>query len=529
MHDLVISQARLVDGTGRPWRRASVAIDGSRVVDIGHDVGTARRTIDAADRVLAPGFIDMHAHSDLAVLAKPGHEMKVAQGVTTEVVAQDGLTCAPVREEAKPRVAQLVGGLLGTLAEWRWNSVREYLDVIDGTTTVNVAMLAGHATIRCDLLRGEDRPASEAELSQLEAVVEQAMRDGAFGLSTGLEYEPTTTADTAEIIRLAAAAARYGGFYVTHLRDYDERFLEAHAEAETICREAQSALHYSHYHCYGRKNFGLAPGMCRRAERARKRGLDVSFDIYPYTAGTTYAHWFISRDPQVRTIPYLRKALPDPRLRNEILVGLEREGMPVDIGWEDCFPGAHGETIDAQGFSLAAIAERDGTSPAEALLRLAERSDFQATLNGVMNDAEDVDGTIHHPLATVGSDAILHGAGLHPRGWGSFAKVIRLYVVERATMTIEQAVALMSGRPAARLGLADRGIVAPGAIADIVLFDPESVRDHADYSNPTRLATGVDLVMVAGRAVWEEGRLTGDTPGRGLRSAASRAAAPLTE
>ena len=463
----------------------------------------------------------MHAHSDLSVLRAPLQEMKISQGVCTELVAQDGLGCAPVREPSKQRVAELVAGLVGEAGAWDWNSVAEYLGRIDRSTGVNIATLAPHATIRSDHLGGEDRPATEGELEAMGATVDQAMRDGAFGFSTGLEYEPTTAADTAEVVQLAAVAGRRGGIYVTHVRDYDLRFREALAEAVEICRLARLPLHYSHYHCYGRRNFGLGPAICADAEQVRAHGLDVSFDIYPYTAGTTYAHWFLSRDGERRTIPALRQALGDPAARADLIAALDRDGMPVDIGWEDCYPGAGGELIEAEGRSLAELASARGEHPAELLMQLAERSNFTATITGVMTDADDVDGTIHSRLATVGSDAILHGAGLHPRGWGSFAKVIRLYVEERRSMSIEQAVALMSGRPAARLGLVDRGIIRPGAIADLALFDPASVRDQATYSEPTRLADGFDLVLVGGRPVWQDGSATGETPGRGLRSGAA--------
>jgi N-acyl-D-amino-acid deacylase len=517
--DLVIRGARVVDGTGRPWQRADVGIAGERIAGIGRRLSGARRIIDAGDRVLAPGFIDMHAHSDLSVLRTPLQEMKIAQGVTTELVAQDGLGCAPVSEEAKPRVAELVAGLLGDSPAWHWSTVAEYLDAVDRSTAVNVATLAPHATIRCDVLGGDDRPATESELAAMEAVVDTAMCHGAFGFSTGLEYEPTTEASTAEVTRLTAVAARRGGFYVTHVRDYDERFVEALDEAVAICRGAGAPLHYSHYHCYGRRNHGLGPDIRRRAEQARADGVDVSFDIYPYTAGTTYAHWFLSREPQLRTLPSLRAALADRERRAALLEALERDGMPIDIGWEDCFPGAGEHLVGAGGRSLGQIGADEGRRPGEVLVELAERSEFTATLNGVMVDAEDVDGTLAHRLATIGSDAILHGTRPHPRGWGAFAKVIRLYVVERGTMTIEEAVALMSGRPAGRLGLRDRGVVRPGAIADLVLFDPEEVRDRATYQEPTLPAGGFDHVWVGGRPVWEDGRATGETPGRGLRSA----------
>lgn len=518
MFDLVVAGARVVDGTSSPWRRADVAISGERVVAVGIDPGPARQRIDAEDRVLAPGFIDMHAHSDLSVIAEPAQEMKISQGVTTELVAQDGLSVAPVREASKERVAELVAGLLGEIGDWSWNTVGEYLDRIDRSSAVNVATLAPHATIRSDHLGGEDRPATGDEVAVMRDAVAAAMADGAFGLSTGLEYEPTTTATEAEIIELAAAAGRAGGFYVTHLRNYDEHFLEALDEAARICDAARLPLHYSHFHCYGRRNFGLASEICGRAEEQRRAGVDVSFDIYPYTAGTTYAHWFLSRDPDRRTIPALREALASADGRGALIAELDRTGMPVDIGWEDCYPGAGAELIDASGLSLAEVAAKRGEHPAEWLMRLAERSDYAATLNGVMTDPDDIDLTIHSRLATIGSDAILHGAGLHPRGWGSFAKVIRLYVNERRSMTLEAAVALMSGRPAARLGLPDRGVIRPGAIADLVLFDPDSVRDPATYAEPTATAVGFDLVLVSGEPVWDGGGFTGRTPGRGLRS-----------
>jgi N-acyl-D-amino-acid deacylase len=526
--DLLFKDVRLVDGTGRPWRRADVGVASGRVIEVGRVDGRTHRLIRGDGRVLAPGFIDMHAHSDLSVICNGAQEMKIAQGVTLELVAQDGLGCAPVRDEAKERVSGLIAGLVGTAPDWSWNSVAGYLDALDRACAVNVATLAPHGTIRCDLLDGEDRPAAEAEVRAMARTVERAMLDGAFGFSTGLEYEPTTAATTDEVVVLAAAAGRLGGFYVTHVRDYDVAFLPALEEALEIGRRGDTPVHYSHYHCYGRRNFGLGAEIRRRADEARRANLDVSFDVYPYTAGSTYAHYFLSRDPRVRTIAGLRSVLADRAERARVLEALDRDGPPIDIGWNQCFVGAGADLVDASERSLQEIADARGSSPGEVLLELVERSQFTATIVGFMLDAQDVDGTVCHPLATLGSDAILLGERPHPRGWGAFAKIIRKYVVERSAMTIEAAICMMTGRPAARLALEDRGLILPGYWADLVLFEPTAVRDEATYQEPTRLATGFDVVTVNGEVVWEEGSATGLRPGRALRSRAwQRTASPV--
>lgn len=517
MLDVLIRDARIIDGTGRPWTRGSVAVAERRIVGVGQVEGRAHRTILADDRVVAPGFIDMHAHSDLSVVTNRIQEMKIAQGVTTELVAPDGLGCAPVRPEARPRVEELVAGLVGRSPDWPWVSVSDYLSFLSGRCSTNVATLAPHATIRSDLLGGEDRPASESEIKAMAAVVDHAMQDGAFGLSTGLEYEPSTAASTEEIIALASVAARHGGFYVTHVRDYDTRFFEALEEAGEIARRSGAPLHYSHFHCYGRRNHGRSKMICDYAELLRSEGIDVSFDIYPYTAASTYAHYFTSHNPQQRTVSFLRQAVADAGSRAALIERINQQGSPIDIGWEDCYVGAGDQLIRASGRSIQEVADSRGTTAGHILVELVEKSNFDATIVSFMQDSDDVQYTVCHRLATLGSDAILTGERPHPRGWGAFAKLLRDYVVKLEVMTLEDAVCMLTGRAAARLNLHDRGTIRPGAWADLTLFDPTAVRDRASYESPRETAEGFDLVLVNGSAVWEAGAATGATPGLGLR------------
>jgi N-acyl-D-amino-acid deacylase len=520
VHDLVIRGGTVVDGTGAPAYGADVAIDGGRISAIGPAVEDGRDTIEADGLVVAPGFVDMHSHSDLVLLEEPHAEAKVAQGVTLEVLGQDGLSCAPVEDRATDLVASLIAPLDGTLdREWPWRTVAEYLDLLDRRTAVNVAYLAPHGTIRATAMGMADREATPAELDHMRRLVRDAMADGAFGLSTALTYRPSQAAPTTEVSALCSVVADAGGIYVTHLRDYDGALFEATVEALEIGRMSGTPVHISHFQAPGARNMGRAPELLRVLEDARSGGLDTTFDVYPYTAGSTSLlsfcpFWFQGLEPGDALA-----VLDGPR-REQLVSELRERPAGIDLDWSAFTVAQGAEWLPDSRFpNLADAAERSGTSVGEVIVGLLEGTRLHASTVLECMDPADVRACLAHRLATVSSDGLLIGERPHPRAWGAFAETLGTFVRGEGLLTLESAIHAMSGRAASRLGLHDRGTIARGSWADVAVFDPARVAARATYSEPRRLAVGVELVLVNGVVVLRDGASTGALPGRALRGA----------
>jgi N-acyl-D-amino-acid deacylase len=527
VYDLLLSQGLVVDGTGGPAYLADVAINGGRIVAIGPNLGLARRVIKVDGRVLSPGFIDMHTHSDLAFFSDPEASPKVAQGVTLEVLGLDGLSCAPVDDASLDLVRSLIQPLDGSgPAPWSWRSVAEYLAALDRRVAVNIAYLLPHGTIRAVVVGLEEREASAHELQRMSALVDQGMRDGAFGLSTGLTYPPSHASTTTEIAALCRAVHAFGGIYVTHLRDYDVHLARATEEAITIGQQAQVPVHVSHFQAPGKRNHGRIPELIGILRAGSARGVDATFDVYPYEACSTSLVSFLplpfqtlaSRAPQ---------AMFAPESRHQLIRTLDTDGpRGIDAPW-DAFRIASGleHLPDPGTTNMVQAAARAGRTAGDLAVHLLERTSLSATVVVEAFSPDDVRACLTEPAATIGSDGILVGERPHPRGYGTFPRILHRYVREEGLLSLEQAINAMTGRAARRLGLHDRGIVAEGAWADLVVFDADKITDTATYDEPRRLAQGVDLVVVNGEAVWEENESTGALPGNSLRHAL-RAAPP---
>ena len=525
MYDLLLSHGVVVDGTGGPAYPADVAIDGGRIGAIGRDLGLARRVIDLDGRVLSPGFIDMHTHSDLALFADPGASPKVAQGVTLEVLGQDGLSCAPVDDASLDLVQSLIEPLDGCgPAPWSWRSVAEYLEALDRQIAVNIAYLLPHGTIRGVVVGLEEREASAHELERMSALVDQGMRDGAFGLSTGLTYPPSHASTTTEIASLCAAMHAFGGIYVTHLRDYDIDLATATEEAITIGQQARVPVHISHFQAPGNRNHGRVPELIEILSAGLARGVDATFDVYPYEACSTSLVSFLPQTFQVLA-SRAPQAMFATESRQELIRALDTDGPSgIDAPW-DAFRIASGleHLPDPGTTNIVQAAALAGHTVGELVVHLLERTGLNATVVVDAFSPDDVRTCLTDPVATIGSDGILVGGRPHPRGYGTFPRILRRYVREEGILSLEQAINAMTGRAARRLGLRDRGIVAEGASADLVVFDADKITDTATYDDPRRLAQGVELVLVNGEAVWEENESTGALPGRSLRHAAQAA------
>ncbi|MFF8603678.1 amidohydrolase family protein [Streptomyces sp. NPDC015232] len=536
--DLVFRDAEVVDGTGEPSYRADVAIEGGRIVSIVKEAAqagcqrpTARRSVDAEGLVLAPGFIDMHAHSDLALLRDPDHSAKAAQGVTLEVLGQDGLSYAPVDDRTLAEVRRTVAGWNGggpgdESVDFDWRTVGEYLDRLDTAhggrgIAVNAAYLVPQGTVRMHALGWEDRPATGAELDRMRRLVAEGLEQGAVGISSGLTYTPGMYAPDAELTELCRVVASYGGYYCPHHRSYGAGALEAYAEMVALARDAGCALHLAHATMNFGVNKGRAPELLALLDEALDGGADISLDSYPYTPGcTTLAavlpSWAHEDGPEA-----LLARLADDATAERIRHHLEELGSDgchgVPVEWH---------TIEVSGVTNPALAEWVGRTvrdwPTARRLLLEDR--LGTTILQHVGHEENVRAIMRHRVHTGGSDGILQGAKPHPRAYGTFPEYLGRYVREEGVLSLEECVAHLTSRPAARLRLPDRGRIREGFVADLVLFDPTTVAAGSTYTAPRTLPTGIPHVLVNGRFVIEDGRRTDELAGRAIRRSGSRAA-----
>ncbi|MFI8530475.1 amidohydrolase family protein [Streptomyces aquilus] len=523
MEELVIRDADVVDGSGDPSYRADVVVDGGRIVSIvkeAADAGcqrpTARRELDAEGLVLSPGFIDMHAHSDLALLRDPDHSAKAAQGVTLEVLGQDGLSYAPVDDRTLAEVRRAITGWngYGDDIDFDWRTVGEYLDRLDRGIAVNAAYLIPQGTVRMLAVGWEDREATPAELDRMRQLVAEGMEQGAVGMSSGLTYTPGMYAKDAELTALCRVVASYGGYYCPHHRSYGAGALEAYEEMVALTREAGCSLHLAHATMNFGVNKGRAPELIALLDKALADGADISLDTYPYTPGSTtlaalLPSWASEGGPE----EVLRRLADDDtaeRVRHHLeVVGSDGcHGVPVE--WE---------TIEISGVGDPALADHvgrrvDGWATARRLL-LADR--LAPSIIQHVGHEENVRQIMRHRVHTGGSDGILQGAKPHPRAYGTFPRYLGHYVRELGVLSLEECVAHLTGRPAARLRLPDRGLVREGYKADLVLFDPATVAAGSTFAEPRTLPTGIPHVLVDGRFVIEDGRRTDVLAGRSVR------------
>ena len=535
--DLVLRDAEVVDGTGAPSYRADVAIEDGRIVSIvkeawatGCQRPRARRELDAEGLVLAPGFIDMHAHSDLALLRDPDHSAKAAQGVTLEVLGQDGLSYAPVDDRTLAEVRRAIAGWngYGDDIDFSWRSVGEFLDRLDHGfdgrgIAVNAAYLIPQGTVRALAVGWEDRPATPAELDRMRRLVAEGLEEGAVGLSSGLTYTPGMYADGAELAGLCRVVASYGGYYCPHHRSYGAGALEAYEEMVALTREAGCPLHLTH----ATMNFGVnrdrAPELLALLDEALAAGADITLDTYPYTPGcTTLAaqlpSWAGEGGPEA-----LLKRLADDDTAERIRHHLEVTGSDgchgVPMEWEtiEISGVSNPELAEYVGRTVLETARARGETPWTTARRLLTEDRLGTTVLQHVGNEENVRTIMRHPAHTGGSDGILQGTKPHPRAYGTFPQYLGRYVRELGVLSLEECVAHLTGRAAARLRLTDRGLVREGYRADLVLFDPATVAPGATFADPRRLPTGIPYVLIDGHFVIEDGRRTDVLAGRAVR------------
>jgi N-acyl-D-amino-acid deacylase len=518
--DLIIRGGTVVDGTGAAPFPADVGVEGGRIAAVGHlGEAPAARAIDATGLMVAPGFIDIHTHADIALLARPTHEPKVMQGVTTEVFSNCGLGFAPVTGEALAIQRDYLLGLFGDDAgvTWDWQSVAEFLARYRRGIAVNAAYLIPHGAVRVAAMGMADRPATDGELDRMKRLVQSGMEEGAVGLSTGLWYAPMSSADEREAVELCRIVAGYDGFFAIHMRDYGDRLLDALAETLRISERSGCPVQISHLQVNGERNWGRAGEALATIDAARAGGLDVTLDSYPYTAGSTLVQallpaWAVAGGPSA-----ILQRLADPAARARIEAALDAD----DRDWNRVvLCGAR--TRRNQGFEGApftAIAAERGLSVPQLITTLLLEEELSACFIAHAGDERDVRAILAHPAQMIGSDGLHLRGKTHPRLYGTFPRLIARYVREQPVLSLAEAVRKMTVAPARRLGLRDRGFIAPGAAADLALFDYDRVRDTATFDDPCRFPEGIPWVIVNGEIAKEMDRpthrLAGDVLVRG--------------
>ncbi len=522
--DLLIAGGTVVDGTGAPPRPADVAVRGDRVtvVDAVPETVEAADVIDAAGQVVCPGFVDVHLHTDTAPLA-PDRDTQsglpsLRQGVTTEVCGNCGFSPFPVGDEVAGSLGDLLGAALGEGARFFPDAATYRAALEERSLGPNYAPLVGHGALRMEAVGFDDRPATADEVRSMCAALDAALAEGCFGMSTGLIYPPSMFAATEEIVELARVVARHERLYTTHMRNEGNRVEEAIAEAVAIGRGSGAAVQISHHKVAGRPNWGRSEQTLRQIDEARADGLNVALDVYPYTASSTgmlalLPRWLL--DGGVEALGRLDDRETRDIIRREARAAEAGAGSALVTAPESVVVSSASHHPELEGRALrdlAADAEQDPLDLACDLL--VEDPSVQVIVHQM--DEADVQRILAHPLAVVGSDGGLGGGKPHPRRAGTFARVLGRYVRDEEVLDLVDGIRKMSGAPAARFGLADRGVVEPGRRADLVVLDPASVADGATYEDPLAPPSGVSHVVVNGTVAIRDGADTGARAGRVL-------------
>jgi N-acyl-D-amino-acid deacylase len=529
--DLVITNGHIIDGTGSPWYSGDVGIRDGRIAAIGNLAAAPRkRTIDAGGKVVAPGFIDMLGQSELSILVEPRLPSKIFQGITTEITGEGG-SIAPLND-AIIQADRLAYQRYKIALDWR--TFRQYFARLEKQGMgINLASYVGATQVRRMVLGDNNVQPSPEQLEQMKALVRDAMKDGAVGVSTSLEYAPAPYAKTEELIALAAEGGKFGGIYSTHMRDESNSILEAIDEALRIGREARVPVEIWHIKVAGKNNWGRMPEVVAKINAARAAGADVTADTYAYTAWFNDLSAFVPAWAHDGGAAKLVERLKDPATRERIRKDLLTPSNDWDNEWQEV-PSADAVMIGVvqnpkmlpfQGKRLSEIAKQWNKDPMDALFDFLIEDPYTGVAVFGMSQP-DVTLALQQPWVAIDNDSsgtspegILGEEHPHPRAYGTFPRILRKYVREDKALTLEDAIRKMSALPSQRLRLTDRGVLKAGMWADVVVFDPATVRDLATFDNPNQLSEGMEYVLVNGVPVIDQGKMTGALPGKVLRGA----------
>ena len=524
----IIRGARVIDGTGAPWFLGDVRIRGGRIAAIGASLSADDAVlVDADGRYLAPGFIDAHCHDDLICLREPERVEKAAQGVTTLVVGNCSFSLYPTTPSSAELLRQHFSGLLGETAEEEvFDSFVAYREALHGRgTALNLVSLVGHAALRLAAMAYDRRPATAVETATMQAMLARQLADGAAGLSLGLVYPPSADGDEAELTALAETVKAHGKILAAHIRSYEAGLGASTDEFLGILRSSGAPGLLSHLQSAGRPNWGNVPRTIDKLEAARRDGIDVSFDMYPYPAGSSYVLQLLPPEAQEGGLPALLAQLRDPGGREALREAVEEgssdpnaaQSKIVLIGWGNVrISGTSNPDLKRfEGKSMEAAAAEEGITPFDLMVRCIEEDAGQTAIVMFQLDEDDLHAACTHRLHMFGSDGLPRpGTKPHPRAYGTFPRVAGRLRAE-GWFPLEDAVRRMTSAAAQRFSLGDRGLVRPGMVADLVLFE-DSIQDRATFDSPTELPVGVCDVWVAGEAIVADGRITGRRPGRVL-------------
>lgn len=530
MYGMIIRGGTLIDGTGAPAVKADLAIEGTRIAGLVKDYDAkSASTLDATGMIVCPGFVDIHSHSDFHLLGNPLAESKVHQGVTTELVGNCGGSAAPLMGNAREAAIDHARNLL---VDVDWTSMDEYLLRLNNIrTSVNVATLVGAETIRRCILGDADVQPTGDQLDQMKRLVADAMLQGAFGVSSGLIYAPGCYAKTEELVALASTAASLGGMYASHIRGEGKTLVRAVAEAIRIGRESHARVEVSHHKACGQSNWGLVRETIEMVQKARSEGIDVAFDVYPYTASRTSLDTILPPWAREGGKKGVLMRLRDARTRERIIKELETpsdswEAIAAEDGWDNIVvvdfktPG----NKRFENSSLLEIAKMVGKRPVDAALDIIAEEDLQVKAIFHEISEADVITVIGNTLSSIGSDGSAEApygptgeSATHPRSYGTFPRVLRRYALEKNVFTLEEAIRKMTSWPAERIGLEGRGILAKGMAADIVVFDERTIRDGATFEDSHKYPEGIRAVFVNGALTVDNGEHTKERAGQVLR------------
>ena len=538
-YDLIIRNGRVVDGAGRPAFRADLAIKGDRIVRIGNLQGArAKRTIDAAGQVVAPGFIDMLGQSETYLLVDPRAMSKVMMGVTTEITGE-GESIAPINDRILKEQEDFNRRYHLTVD---WRTLGEYFNRLGKQGSgVNLGTFVGATQVREYVIGYDNRPPTPAELEQMKKLVAEAMKDGALGVSTSLQYVPARFARTDEIVELAKVAHQYGGIYITHQRSEANAIDDSMKEVFEIARRANIPAEIWHFKTAYQKNWGRMPEMLRRIETARQQGLKITADVYPYVAGSTSLSaclppWAIEGGTD-RMVTRLKDPATRARLKQEITTDSK--------DWENIYLGSGGpsgiliasvvnsDLDSSQGKRLSQVATEQNKDPLDALFDFIIADHGQTGAIFFMMKESDMQAALKSPFVSIctdngarATDGPLAGSKSHPRGWGTYPRILGRYVRDQHLLTLELAIHKMTGLPAGNLSLTNRGLIREGYFADITIFDPRTVIDRATFEEPNQYPVGINFVIVNGQIEVDNGQRTPALAGRVLRGPGYRWCVP---
>lgn len=523
MLDLIVKNGRLVDGTGNPWLFGDVGVKDDKIVAVGQVDQGAAQVIDAQRKVIAPGFIDGHCHSDLMIFDHPLSEIKLRQGVTTEVVGNCGLAPAPFLPEQAELLQSYVQPVLGkTSWDWPWRSVGEYMEAVARLKPAeHMATYVAHGALRIAVMGFANRAATAAEIARMKTILDEGMKAGAIGLSIGLLYAPGSYTSREELAELCSVLPKYNGLLSTHIRGEGNNLIASVKEVIWIAERAGVSLHVSHLKAAGKRNWGKVLEALELIEAARGRGMDVTCDVYPYNAGSTTLTTVLPPWALEGGIARTLELFRDPQMRRKIKDELRQEqdawdNLVCSTGWDSVYISAvhHQANAHLEGKHIAEISEQRGVHPVDCMMDLLLEEEGRISIVYFHMSDDDVRQAVGWEKSLIASDSLTCETGKpHPRLYGSFPRLFAKYVREDRVLSLEQAVRKVTSFPVQRFKLGKRGLLVPGYVADIVVFDPDTIADKATFESPRQYPEGISDVIVAGKPAIGQGRHTGERNG----------------